>query len=66
MALGAGNDTSDQDFAQLDKRATSTGNYGEWQVTLTVEGKQLKTQTPTDIVLVIDKSGSMGKGKALA
>lgn len=41
----------------LKKEALPTGNPGEWKVTLTVEGKNI--QTTTDVVLVIDKSGSM-------
>ncbi|MFD1268350.1 S-layer homology domain-containing protein [Paenibacillus motobuensis] len=69
MALGAGGSNSDPEWPaqgsiRLNKTATPTGNFGEWQVTLTVEGKQLKTST--DIVLVIDKSGSMNDGKRLA
>lgn len=42
---------------QLSKTAKPTGNPGEWEITLKVEGKNLKTSS--DVVLVIDKSGSM-------
>jgi len=67
MALGAGG-TSEPTWPspgsiQLSKTATPTGNFGEWKIQLKVEGKQLKTNT--DIVLVIDKSGSMNDGKRL-
>ncbi|HEY4391974.1 MAG TPA: S-layer homology domain-containing protein [Paenibacillus sp.] len=69
MALGAGSSNSDPTWPnpgsiQLSKTATPTGNFGEWKIQLTVEGKQLKTKT--DIVLVIDKSGSMNDGKRLS
>lgn len=40
------------------KDATPTSNYAEWEVELTVEGKNLKTSS--DVVLVLDRSGSMG------
>ncbi|MEF2965311.1 S-layer homology domain-containing protein [Paenibacillus sp. M1] len=42
---------------RLNKTAEPTGNFGEWQVTLSVEGKN--RQTSSDVVLVIDNSGSM-------
>lgn len=42
---------------KLDKKATATSNFAEWEVELAIEGKNLKTST--DIVLVFDKSGSM-------
>ncbi|MGG6314288.1 S-layer homology domain-containing protein [Paenibacillus macerans] len=45
---------------QLSKTAAPTGNPGEWEITLKVEGKNLKTSS--DVVLVIDKSGSMDNG----
>ncbi|MGZ9586198.1 MucBP domain-containing protein, partial [Paenibacillus marinisediminis] len=41
----------------LSKTATPTGTPGEWLVTLKVEGKDIKQSS--DVVLVIDKSGSM-------
>ncbi|MEC0241228.1 MucBP domain-containing protein [Paenibacillus dokdonensis] len=37
------------------------GKKGQWKVTLTVEGKNIKTAS--DVVLVIDKSGSMKDSK---
>ncbi|MCM3702257.1 VWA domain-containing protein, partial [Paenibacillus macerans] len=42
---------------QLSKTAQPTGNPGEWEITLKAEGKNV--QTSSDVVLVIDKSGSM-------
>ncbi|MBU5672042.1 S-layer homology domain-containing protein [Paenibacillus brevis] len=45
---------------QLTKTAEPTGNSGEWKVTLKVEGKNIKSSS--DVVLVIDKSGSMDNG----
>nr|WP_268238213.1 S-layer homology domain-containing protein [Paenibacillus aceti] len=68
MASGAGSNGSDPTWPnpgsiKLNKTAEPTGNFGEWKVTLTLEGKQLKTTT--DIVLVIDKSGSMNTGTRL-
>src|SRR5699024_1638057 len=41
----------------LDKNANSTNDFLEWEVELNVEGKDLKTSS--DIVLLLDKSGSM-------
>ncbi|WP_410769352.1 MucBP domain-containing protein [Fontibacillus sp. BL9] len=41
----------------LDKKAKPTGNFGEWEINLTVDGKNRKSTT--DVVLVIDRSGSM-------
>ncbi|MFD0620684.1 MucBP domain-containing protein, partial [Paenibacillus sp. GCM10027629] len=41
----------------LTKKAEPTGTPGEWKVTLTVEGKNIKSSS--DVVLVIDRSGSM-------
>ncbi|WP_438348508.1 MucBP domain-containing protein [Paenibacillus sp. FA6] len=35
------------------------GALGQWKVTLTVEGKNIQTNTSTDVVLVIDRSASM-------
>ncbi|MFD1175444.1 MucBP domain-containing protein [Paenibacillus puldeungensis] len=43
---------------QLSKTAKATGNPGEWEITLKAEGKNVRTSS--DVVLVIDKSGSMG------
>lgn len=41
------------------KTATSTSNYGEWEIELSVEAKDIDTTKRSDIVLVLDKSGSM-------
>ncbi|WP_435921354.1 MucBP domain-containing protein [Paenibacillus sp. DYY-L-2] len=61
-ALGAGTTSGDPVWPnpgaiQLSKTAEPTGNPGEWKITLKAEGKNLKTSS--DVVLVIDKSGSM-------
>lgn len=42
---------------KLTKDAEATSNYAEWEVELTVEGKNLKTSS--DVVLVFDRSNSM-------
>ncbi|MDN4070356.1 vWA domain-containing protein, partial [Paenibacillus vini] len=42
---------------QLSKTAKPTEKSGEWEITLKAEGKNLRTSS--DVVLVIDKSGSM-------
>ncbi|GIP62671.1 hypothetical protein J32TS6_12260 [Virgibacillus pantothenticus] len=42
---------------KLNKEATATDEYAEWEVELTVEGKDLKRSS--DIVLVFDRSNSM-------
>ena len=47
------------------KDATPTGNYGEWEIELSVETKDINTTKRTDIVLILDKSGSM-QGTRLA
>ncbi|WP_339318730.1 MucBP domain-containing protein [Paenibacillus sp. FSL R10-2734] len=47
----------DAGAVNLTKTAVPTKTQGEWEVTLTVEGKNI--QSTTDVVLVIDKSGSM-------
>ncbi|WP_425464951.1 MucBP domain-containing protein, partial [Paenibacillus dokdonensis] len=39
------------------------GKKGQWKVTLTVEGKNIKTAS--DVVLVIDRSGSMDNSKRM-
>lgn len=41
----------------LDKKAVPTNEYGEWEITLKVEGKNIETSS--DVVLVFDKSESM-------
>ncbi|RUT47267.1 VWA domain-containing protein [Paenibacillus anaericanus] len=41
----------------LTKTAEPTGTQGQWKVTLTVEGKNI--QSTSDVVLVMDRSGSM-------
>src|SRR5699024_10324867 len=41
------------------KDATPTDNYGEWEIELSVEAKDIDTTKSTDIVLVFDRSGSM-------
>lgn len=57
----AGEDEGDQWPApgslKLTKDAEATSNYAEWEVELTVEGKNLKTSS--DVVLVFDRSNSM-------
>ncbi len=45
----------------LDKVGTPTDKYAEWEVELTVKGKDLKTTS--DIVLVLDISSSMSNHK---
>ncbi|WP_367617806.1 DUF7507 domain-containing protein [Shouchella xiaoxiensis] len=47
------------DRARIDKRASSTGNPGEYFVDLTIEGKSAQYLETTDIVLVYDNSNSM-------
>ena len=47
------------------KDATPTDTYGEWEIELSVEAKDINTTKRTDIVLVLDKSGSM-QGTRLA
>lgn len=42
---------------RLDKKATSTGKYAEWEVNLTVEGKNVSSTS--DIIIVFDRSNSM-------
>ncbi|MBM7715165.1 Mg-chelatase subunit ChlD [Bacillus thermophilus] len=49
---------------KLMKDATPTGTYAEWEVELAIEGKNVKTSS--DIVLVLDKSNSMGLGRRLS
>lgn len=49
---------------KLTKDGTPTGKYAEWEVELTIEGKNLKTSS--DIVIVFDKSGSMSTGQRLS
>lgn len=45
---------------KLDKKAVPVeGKPNQWLVTLTLEGKDLEVETTSDIVLVIDTSGSM-------
>ncbi|HLS06355.1 MAG TPA: hypothetical protein VK079_00285, partial [Bacillota bacterium] len=46
----------------LEKEATATDNFAEWEVELNVEGKNLKTSS--DIVLVFDRSNSMYGSRA--
>lgn len=42
---------------KLTKDASDTGTYAEWEIDLSVEGKNL--QNSSDIVIVFDRSGSM-------
>ncbi|MBD8007106.1 SpaA isopeptide-forming pilin-related protein [Bacillus norwichensis] len=49
---------------KLTKDGTPTGKYAEWEVELTIQGKNLKTSS--DIVIVFDKSGSMSTGQRLS
>lgn len=42
------------------------GEHNRWQVTLTLEGKDREVQTTSDIVLVIDRSGSMAGNRMSA
>src|SRR5690625_2841878 len=53
----SGSDWPQPGSLKLEKEATETGNFAEWEVELTVEGKNLKTSS--DIVLVFDRSNSM-------
>ncbi|GIO32661.1 MULTISPECIES: MucBP domain-containing protein [Paenibacillus] len=46
----------------LTKKADPAGQ-GQWDITLTVEGKNIKTTS--DVVLVIDRSGSMDQSKRM-
>ncbi|OAB31908.1 MucBP domain-containing protein [Paenibacillus macquariensis] len=48
----------------LTKVAVPTGTPGQWKVTLTVEGKNIQSNSSTDVVLVIDRSGSMTANKS--
>ena len=41
------------------KTATETNNYGEWEIELSVEAKDVDTSKTTNIVLLLDRSGSM-------
>ena len=51
----------------LSKQATPvTGTTNQWQVTLTITGKDLTQSSSADIVLVIDRSGSMGDNSRMA
>ena len=45
----------------IEKTAESTATPGRWKINLKVEGKNI--QSTTDVVLVIDDSGSMGTTK---
>ncbi|MBQ4898851.1 MucBP domain-containing protein, partial [Paenibacillus sp. Marseille-P2973] len=61
-ASGAGTTSGDPVWPnpgaiQLSKTAEPTGKSGEWKITLKAEGKNIKSSS--DVVLVIDKSGSM-------
>ncbi|NIK13177.1 MucBP domain-containing protein [Alkalibacillus almallahensis] len=47
----------------LDKTASPTGNDAEWEVELNIEGRNLSSSS--DIVLVLDESGSMGDGNRM-
>ncbi|GIP53396.1 MucBP domain-containing protein [Paenibacillus vini] len=63
-ASGAGTTSGDPVWPnpgaiQLSKTAEPTGKSGEWKITLKAEGKNLRTSS--DVVLVIDKSGSMNE-----
>lgn len=49
---------------KLSKTAQPTGTPGEWQITLTAEGKNVEAGD-TDVVLVLDKSDSMRSYKRL-
>ncbi len=44
----------------IEKTAESTSNSQRWKINVKVEGKNIKNST--DVVLVIDDSGSMGSG----
>ncbi len=48
------------------KDATPTKNYGEWEIELSVEAKDVDTTKATDIVLLFDRSGSMNEGQRLS
>ncbi|QIA08905.1 T9SS type B sorting domain-containing protein [Draconibacterium halophilum] len=51
----------DPGSVHIEKYATPTGTEGRWKITVKVEGKNIPTTT--DVVLVIDDSGSMGTTK---
>ncbi len=57
----SGSNWPDPGSLKLDKQAAETADYGEWEVELTLEGKNLKTSS--DIVIVFDRSGSMAGSK---
>nr|WP_289038853.1 VWA domain-containing protein [uncultured Allobacillus sp.] len=46
---------------KLLKEASDTGTYAEWEIDLSVEGKNLRNSS--DIVIVFDRSGSMAGGR---
>ena len=66
LAAGTGDATKpvwpNEGAIHLDKKADPTDNDGEYEVVLKIEGKNFKTTS--DVVLVIDCSGSM-EGKKL-
>ena len=41
------------------KEATPTDHYAEWEIELSVEAKDIDSMKATDIVLLLDRSGSM-------
>ncbi|HNZ41357.1 MAG TPA: VWA domain-containing protein, partial [Clostridia bacterium] len=50
----------------MSKKATAvTGTTNQWQVTLTITGKDLVQSSNADIVLVIDRSGSMSENSRM-
>ncbi len=59
----SGNNWPDPGSLKLDKSASETGTYAEWEVDLKIEGMNL--QNSSDIVLVLDKSGSMANNNRL-
>ena len=56
----------DPDQIALSKKATAVrGTTNQWQVTLTITGKDLVQSSNADIVLVIDRSGSMSENSRM-
>ena len=62
----AGDNEPDPGQIALSKKVTAvTGTTNQWQVTLTITGKDLVQSSSADIVLVIDRSGSMEKNSRM-
>ena len=61
MATSIGPEWPDEGAVYVDKSASGTGTQGEYQINLQVFGKN--TESTSDIVLVLDDSGSMSGSK---